>query len=243
MLGTVLVPGQNLGSQAVQLQAGVYVWNEAANRYDRFAGSAGSLYDDGLPLTGTDGPFFDAANRSGSGLYIKKYLNPNPSSGRYSPGDDTWWIFFRLGETYMNAAEAAFQLGHTGEALGYINTLRERAGFPPNSLNSLTMEKIQSERWAELAYEDHRLWDLRRWRIAHEVWDGNPSTDSASLWVLFPYRIVRPGHEHHNKYVFDRFITPINTSPRHFRVGNYYSQIPGGAINNNPLLVQNPIQE
>ena len=105
------------------------------------------------------------------------------------------------------------------------------------------MDKIQDERWAELAYEDHRLWDLKRWRIAHEVWDGVPNTASARIWVLFPYRIYRPGHPNHNKYVFDRKIANFNANPIHFRVGNYYSQLPGGAINNNPLLVQNPIQE
>lgn len=248
LMGTLLVPGRNLGNETVSLQAGVYVWNEAEGHYDARTGTAGSVFSvqeggDGLLLTGEDGPFSNQANKSQSGLYIKKYLNPDPSSGRYSPGDGTWSVFFRLGEIYMNAAEAAYQLGLVGEAVGYVNTLRERAGFPPNSLTTLTMEKIQSERWAELAYEDHRLWDLKRWRIAHEVWDGNPATYSARLWVLFPYRIYRPGHPDHNKYVFDRFVTSVNTAPREFREGNYYSQIPQGSINNNPLLVQNPIQE
>src|SRR5690606_37179318 len=111
---------------------------------------------------------------------------------------------FRLGEIYLNAAEAALQLGQEAQALQYINTLRERAGFPPNSLTSLTMEKIYTERWAELAFEDQRLWDLRRWRIAHDVWDGNPPNPSARLWVLLPYRIYHPGNPNHGKWVFDR---------------------------------------
>ena len=138
------------------------------------------------------------------------------------------------------AAEAAFELGLMPEALAHINRLRERAGFPPNSLSSLTRDKIRSERWSELAYEDHRLWDLKRWRIAHLVWNGDPTNEAARDWVLFPYRVIRPGHPDHDKYVFDRFITAGNTQPRLFRLGNYYSEIPESAINANPLLVRNP---
>ena len=56
-----------------------------------------------------------------------------------------WWPWFRLGEIYLNAAEAAFELNDEPTALPYINRLRQRAGFPANSLTSLTIEK-DSER-------------------------------------------------------------------------------------------------
>lgn len=239
---TLLTPGGYLGSQRVSLQAGVYVWDANLNRYvANVEGDLGSIYkDDGGLWVGGDGPRHQEAYSNATGFYIKKYLDPNPDAGRYSPGSETWWVFFRLGEIYMNAAEAAFELGLVDEALSYINTLRERAGFPPNSLQTLTREKIRSERWAELAYEDHRLWDQKRWRTAHITWDGDPTNPSARLWVLFPYRIVHPGHPNNNKYVYDKFITTQNTAPRFFRMGNYYSEIPQGAINNNPKLVRNP---
>jgi hypothetical protein len=54
-----------------------------------------------------------------------------------------------------------------------------------------------------LAFEDHRVWDLIRWRTAHEVWNGQFNDPVAHVHVLFPYRIIRPGHPNHNKYVFD----------------------------------------
>jgi starch-binding outer membrane protein, SusD/RagB family len=240
MHGTLLVPGQEFAGKPVRSLAGVYQWNAAQSRYDRLVGSRGTFHTDGGILTDVDGPAVGQAFVNVSGLYMKKYLDPNPGAGRHSPGADTWWVFFRLGEIYMNAAEAAFELGLHGEALGYVNTLRQRAGFPANSLTQLTRDRIRSERWSELAYEDHRLWDLKRWRIAHLVWDGDPTNQSTREWVLYPYRVVHPGHPNHGKYVYDRFVTSGNTQAYHFRMGNYYAEIPASAINANPLLVRNP---
>src|SRR5690606_36316955 len=120
-------------------------------------------------------------------------------------GSDVWWVRFRLGEIYLNAAEAAFGLGLEAEARVYINALRQRAGFPANSLASVTREKIRSERWAELAFEDHRFWDLKRWRTAHLVWDGGATSQTANINSLWGYRIDRPGHENHGKWVYDKF--------------------------------------
>ena len=145
---------------------------------------------------------------------------------------------FRLGEIYMNAAEAAFELGQTGEALEYVNALRERAGFPPNSLSTLDRDKIRSERWAELAFEGHRFWDVKRWRIAHLLWDGNNASRTANIYSLWGYRVV--GGPNDGKYVYDKKPSERQGQPRFWRLGNYYSEIPGGVRGNNPNLVANP---
>ncbi len=237
---TLLGPGGEFEGQQVQLQAGVYEWDAGLGRYVAFHGPSGSTFDDGGVLTGFDGPVANATYLSATGFFIKKYLDPSPGAGRYTPGAETWWVLFRLGEIYMNAAEAAFELGLEDEALGYVNTLRERAGWPANSLNSLTREIIRNERYAELAFEDHRYWDLRRWRTAHEVWDGDPNNPTARLWVLFPYRVVHPGSPNDGKFVYDHYPSTLNTAPRFFRFGNYYTEISQGQINNNPALVRNP---
>ena len=100
--------------------------------------------------------------------------------------------------------------------------------------------QVSHERRVELAFEDHRVWDLKRWRIAHEVWDGSTNNPDANVYALYPYRVVCPGDPHDGKYVFDRFQSDRQTAPRLFRVGNYYSQIPQSAIDNNPRLVRNP---
>lgn len=240
LFGTIITPGSTFAGQPVDIQAGVYEWNATTNVYDRVAGVKGSTYSDGGVLTGLDGPVAGEVYVSATGFLVRKHMDPGPQ-GALITGTDNWWVIYRLGEIYMNAAEAAFELGLMPEALTHINRLRERAGFPPNSLTDLTLAKIQSERWAELAFEDHRLWDLKRWRIAHTRLDGsNPET--AYVKALWPYRIVRPGHENNNKYVFDEIRAPVQTAARFFRLGNYYAQIPEEAISANPKLVRNPLQ-
>lgn len=239
LYGTVIYPGASFAGQALEIQAGVYLCTPSGV-YRRVEGQRDSDYEDGGILTGADGPIRAENYLSATGFYLRKYLDTNPAAKTSATGSDVWWIWFRLGETYLNAAEAALELGLQGEALEYVNTLRERAGFPAGSLASLDREKLRSERWAELAFEDHRLWDLKRWRIAHELWDGTSGSETASLYVLFPYRIVCPGTPEHDRYVFDRFPSDRQTAPRQFRMGNYYSQLPQSALDNNPKLVRNP---
>lgn len=245
LYGTVLGPGGTLGSQGSPVvQTGVCAWSQAQSQYNcTVGGGPGSVYapDPSFGIqVGGDGTAPNTAYFNNTGFWIKKYLNPDPSKARYAPGDDTWVVYMRLGEIYMNATEAAFQLGDVPRALQHINDLRVRAGFPPNSLTSLTMEKIQQERWAELAYEDHRLWDLRRWRIAHVVWDGVASNPTTRLWVLSAYRVYHPTDPtRHGKWVFNRHPHVANANGRNFGIGNYYSGLPQAALDNNPLLVQN----
>jgi len=237
--GTIILPGSTFAGQPLAIQAGVYVWNATANKYDRVEGSLNSQYVDGGVLTGGDGPLPNETYVSATGFYLRKYLDSAPGAATSAVRSDIWWVRFRLGEIFLNAAEAAFELDRP-EAVSYVNRLRERAGFESNSLASLTLARIMNERKVELAFEDHRVWDLRRWRVAHELWDGTTTNPNANIYALFPYRIVRPGHPHHGKFVFDKFRSSRTTRPRYFRYGNYYSEIPQTVINNNPKIVRNP---
>lgn len=239
LYGTVIYPGASFAGRPVRMLAGVYVWNATANKYDRVEGALNSNHTDGKLLTGLDGPSRNTTFVSNTGFYLRKYIDATPGASTSSIQSDTWWVLFRLGEIYLNAAEAAFELG-LPEALTYINTIRERAGFPPNSLTSLTVQKIQNERRVEMAFEDHRLWDLIRWRIADKLWDGTNTNTNANVYALYPYRIVRPGHANDGKYVFDKIVAPRFKAPRFFRPGNYYSLIPQSVIDNNPKIVRNP---
>lgn len=167
-------------------------------------------------------------------------MDPAPGASTTTIGSDVWWVMFRLGEVYLNASEAAFELG-LPEALTHINKLRERAGFPANSITSLTIERIQNERRVELAFEDHRLWDVIRWRIADKIWNGTSTPTTANIFALYPYRIVHPGHPNNGKYVFDKFVAPRFLTPRFFRQGNYYASIADNVINSSGnLIARNP---
>ncbi|MBW8687471.1 RagB/SusD family nutrient uptake outer membrane protein [Chitinophaga rhizophila] len=242
LYGTIIYPGSSFKSLSVSIQAGVMVWNAGRNAYDVVEGSdLGTTYTDGKLLTGTSGPHRSIQEVSNTGFYLRKYIDPNDKTSTRGVQSDVWWVWFRLGEIYLNAGEAAFELGLTGEALTYINALRERAGFGVNSLTTLSIERIQNERRVELAFEDHRLWDLKRWRLADKVWNGNVSNPDAMVYALYPYRVIRPGDAARDgKYVFVKMVAPRIRAPRFFQLGNYYTQINQGVLNNNPKIINNP---
>jgi starch-binding outer membrane protein, SusD/RagB family len=241
LYGTVVYPGTSFRGQEVQIQAGVKIWTGSGYNTVE-SGQLGTNYTDGKLLTGTSGPHRSITEVSNSGFYMRKYIDPAPMASTRGIRSEMWWIRFRYAEILLNAAEAAMELGMMPEAVGYVNQVRERAGFGPNSLTTLTTARIRNERRVELAFEDHRVWDLKRWRIAHEIWNGSSNTTSAVPMALYPYRVVRPGHPTHDKYVFEKLRAPRFRAPRNFQLNNYYSAIPQGTLDNNPLIVRNPFQ-
>lgn len=245
LYGTIIYPGTSFKGVAADIQAGVYAWNATLNKYDRVESTLlGSMYTDGKTLTGLGGPERSASEVSNTGFYLRKYVDPAPLSSARGVGSQVCWIRFRYAEVLLNAAEAAYELGGANitDALTYVNQVRQRAGFPANSLNAgtLTIAELQNERRVELAFEDHRLWDVMRWRTAHVIWNGSASNTDANLYALYSYRIYRPGHPNDGKYVFDKFVAPNFKTPRFFQLGNYYSQISQSVLDNNKLIVKNP---
>jgi hypothetical protein len=249
LLGTILYPGSSFKGSTVEMLAGVMIWNGTA--YQTVEGTqlgvnwGGAAYPtgDGKLLTGSSGPHRSIQEVSNTGFYMRKFIDEAALSSTRGVRSDNWWVWFRLGEIYLNASEAAFELGRNSDALKYINVLRERAGFPANSLTTLTLDKIVNERRVELAFEDHRTWDLIRLRRAHIVWNGVSSNPTAVISALYPYRIVRPGDAARDgKYVYIKLTAPRFRAPRFFQIQNYYTFIPQNIIDNNPLIVRNPLQ-
>ncbi len=83
------------------------------------------------------------------------------------------WIVFRVAELYLNYAEALNEYYDVPpqEAFDTVEKVRERSGMPgfPTSLTKEEFrEKLRNERGVELAFEDHRFWDIRRWLIAEQ---------------------------------------------------------------------------
>ena len=239
LYGTVVYPGASFKGQEIFMQAGVMVWN--GNAYDVVESNGlGTEHSGGGVLTAAAGPHRSIQEVSNTGFYLRKYVDNGPQTSTRGIRSEVWWVRFRLGEIYLNAAEAAFELGRTDEALSMINRVRERAGFGPNSLSSLSIERIRNERRVELAFEDHLVWDYKRWRIAHIRWSGSTNNPNSMVYSLYPYRIVRPGDSRDGKFVFVKNVAPRFRAPRFFQLGNYYSLIGQDLIDANPKLVRNP---
>jgi hypothetical protein len=82
------------------------------------------------------------------------------------------WIFFRYGEVLLNYAEAKFELGDEATAREYLNKVRARTSVnmpPVTDSGDRLRKRIQNERRVELAFEYHRYFDVRRWKIAEET--------------------------------------------------------------------------
>lgn len=187
---------------------------------------------------------------STTGVFIRKYINSSADPAtRVLFGSSQPWKVFRYGEVLCNWAEAAYELGLLKndenlkrEAFDYVNELRERAGAnrhemvtSPEDVGSElygipideNLQYIRDERARELCFENHRLYDIRRWRIAHVMFEN--------YWphVLYPYYVLSE-----NKWIFlnevEAFGRRINFEKRW-----YYEQIPGGEIGKNPNLIRN----
>lgn len=163
-------------------------------------------------------------NRAKTGFLIRKRVSERSFIYGKEASED--WIVFRSGETYLNAAEAAFELRQVGIAEGYLNTLRDRASMPPKS--GITIDDIRNERFVELYVEDHRYWDLRRWRIAVEELNGK-----GFHGVDWTYYIEE-----------DKYTLKIKDADfgqkRVFEERNYYMPLGNKRLADNPNLVENP---
>ncbi|MFW5754883.1 MAG: RagB/SusD family nutrient uptake outer membrane protein, partial [Marinilabiliaceae bacterium] len=210
-----------------------------------------------VKVVGQDGPIDGREFSAQTGFYIRKHMDPEKGSGQRGLKSNKWWVRYRLGEVYLNAAEAAFELGEMDKAANYINRVRQRAGFTEDLEESeITFDRIVHERRVELAFEGHQLWDYKRWRIAHEVFDGqqlevedltdDPSdilASGARVFGLWPYKYHDPDdsdNPNNGKWVFEEIKPREVTGAYRFRMGNYYSEIGDDILNNNPKIVKNP---
>ena len=115
----------------------------------------------GEPQTGIDRTVRKATR---TGYFERKFLHPN--SGNDVGVEGAKWKYFRLGEVILNFAEAALESNHLTEAVTAINEIRTRAGMPnlPSSLSQEQLRlRLRNERRVELAMEENRYFDVRRW--------------------------------------------------------------------------------
>lgn len=119
-------------------------------------------------------------NATPTGYYLKKLCNGSISLASNSTVQNAthMWLTFRMGEFYLNYAEAVFRyLGSADATTSELpmsareaaNKTRQRAGvgeFAAGMDNATFWTRYQKERMVELAFEGHRFWDVRRWKEA-----------------------------------------------------------------------------
>ena len=174
---------------------------------------------------------FNASPKYGAtptGYYLRKYVDgscvttaDNQTTRRHT------WILFRLGEFYLDYAEAVFNATGSANDATYgmtaneaVNTLRNR---PDIQMPKFTedgdawVERYERERLVELAFENHRFWDVRRWKKADKYFKNiQVATISSSMQ-------------------FTR-----STVTRQWDDKYYFYPIPQSELKKNPNLTQNP---
>lgn len=183
----------------------------------------GTIYSSG---TAEDGWSYSAHRRNWlrTGLMVRKRCNENmtPEPER---NDETDYIIFRVGEIYLNLAEAAYYLNKPAEALTALNRLRQRAGMPPKT--EINEAILQNERLVELSWENHSYWDIRRWRIAEDILDG----------------VRMKGCEYTYNYNTKKYKISLKNAEgteRTFLDHNYYLPLGVDRVAENPNFVENP---
>lgn len=114
-----------------------------------------------------------------TGYYLRKFNNYK--SGQNNDADGSIRLF-RLAELYLNFAESAYQSvgpdvavtrgGFSMSAREAVSVVRARAGMPafPTGMSKEAFEKkYRNERRIELAFEEHRFFDVRRWKILDQT--------------------------------------------------------------------------
>ena len=174
---------------------------------------------------------FNASPKYGAtptGYYLRKYVDgscvttaDNQTSRRHT------WILFRLGEFYLDYAEAVFNATGSANDATYgmtaneaINVLRNRSDIQMPKFTEdgdAWVERYERERLVELAFENHRFWDVRRWKKGPQYFKSvQVASISSSL------QLTR------------------STTARQWDDKFYFYPIPQTELKRNPNLTQNP---
>ena len=173
---------------------------------------------------------FNAAPKYGAtptGYYLKKYVDgscvttaDNQTTRRHT------WILFRLAEIYLDYAEAVFYATGSANDPTYgmtaneaVNVLRSRADIqmPPFTEDGEAwVKRYERERMVELAFENHRFWDVRRWKKGPQYFKSVQVANISSSLQLTRTTVNRQWDD---KY--------------------YFYPIPQSELKKNPNLTQN----
>lgn len=191
-------------------------------------------YDGGLDKPG------GTVQQTKTGYYMRKFMGAfesvpsNPPSYSNTVHD---FVHFRYAGVLLAYAEAANEFsGPTADVYNILYALRQRAGIFPGPGNHYGLKQgmtqaemrdvIRNERRVELAFEEHRYWDLRRWKIAAQQYNTAPLGG-------MDIQLSSSGQ---------LFYNPIPVLTTKFRDPQmYFYPIPYNEVVRNPRMKQNPL--
>lgn len=181
-------------------------------------------------------------NGSYTGYYYRKFIDADPAIVDQNTKQQIPWPILRYTEVVLNYVEASIELGDEAEARTWLNKIRFRSGMPAVTDAGQDLKlRYRNERRIELAYEEHRFFDVRRWMIAKET-IGRKVTLVSILGTL------KPGKEmsiyRYDPATYDYSYTVSNIDPgienRTWLDKMYFSSFHRDEMNRNTKLKQNP---
>lgn len=181
-------------------------------------------------------------NGSRTGYYMRKFIDPDENLIDANDKQFIPWPFFRYTEAVLNYIEACLETGDEATAKLWLNRIRYRAGMPEvKATGTALMDEYRNERRIELAYEEHRYHDARRWMIA-------PTTLGRKITFIKITGKFKAGKSmkapyHHDETIYDYTYTPVTDNAHENRTWvnkMYFRPFSRDEINKNPLLGQNP---
>lgn len=181
---------------------------------------------------GVDGPTA-YQNASQTGYYLQKFLVPAAVWDNRSVTISRTWVLIRFAELYLNYAEATNEAyGPNAEVYAALKALRTRAGFTVKDIQAgLTKDQmrkvIQNERRIELAFEEHRFFDVRRWKLFDDTAERNK---------LLTIRGISIEKDANNNFIYNSKVV----ENRIFMDKMYFYPISNSELMKSSGLVQNP---
>lgn len=117
------------------------------------------------------------ANATPTGYYVRKYIPESILNNFHAGSSYRNWTIIRYAEIWLNYAEALNESDASrDDVLNALQPVRDRAGLTARLVDRTDLQTkeerrnfIRKERTVELAFEDHRAWDVRRWNVAEQA--------------------------------------------------------------------------
>ena len=181
-------------------------------------------------------------NGSYTGYYIRKFVDPNPSIVDQNDYQEVPWPVLRVTEAVFNYVEACIELGQDAEARTWLNRIRFRVGMPAvTESGDALRQRFRNEKRIEMAYEEQRFYDARRWMITPTAF-ARQANGINIVGTLKPGQTLQTYRYDPDIYNYSYAVVNIDEGKenRAWLDKMYWMPIHRDELNRNQNLIQNP---